>query len=297
VRGLVRKEPDSIRLSIWAGVAFLLALLHPGRQAGDLLWLILPLWVLTALELDRHLDFAGRNLWELAGVGTLVFVLLVFGWLELANLTTIGVTSELARMRFLLLLAVVLLIVLGLLLVAAGWSAAVARLGGVWGGLLALVLFTVAMTTSSAGIRQPTTVDLWQDQPRPGRLEITLKVASQISELNTGDPAQLPIRIVGVNSAALRWLFRDWQFSETNGLDAGENSSLLITPDNMQLELVNAYRGEAQVLREVPDWSSATPDNWLMWTIYRQMPRLKEEVILWVRSDLILDSPAPAAAP
>ena len=71
---------------------------------------------------------------------------------------------------------------------------------------------------------------------------------------------------------------------------------LIITPQG-NVSLSAEYRGEALVLREVADWDHATSANWLKWYVYRQMPLLREDVILWVRSDLMLDSQGQSSAP
>ncbi len=57
-----------------------------------------------------------------------------------------------------------------------------------------------------------------------------------------------------------------------------------------KLSLAADYRGEALPLNEMADWGHATPSDWLKWFVYRQMPILRQDVILWVRSDLMLDS-------
>jgi hypothetical protein len=57
-----------------------------------------------------------------------------------------------------------------------------------------------------------------------------------------------------------------------------------------KLSLAADYRGEALPLTEVADWDHATTSNWLSWFVYRQMPILRQDIILWVRSDLMLDS-------
>ena len=221
VRGILKRDHDSIRLGIWALVALVLALIYPGKQTSDLVWALLPLWVLAAIELGHHFDFEGRNLWELAGVMALECSLLVFGWLNLAGVTTMALDSQTARMRLSLLIAVVLLVSLSLLLVRAGWSAATARLGGVWSAVLTLTAFTIAMSTGAAGFRQPLTVELWPPEPRTGRVDLILKVANQISDLNTGYAASLPLTILAVDSPALDWLFRDWQVQNVTGLCSG----------------------------------------------------------------------------
>jgi hypothetical protein len=270
-------------------VALFLAFIYPAKQTGDLTWALLPLWALAALELSRHLDFEGRNLWEVAGTFTVVIVLFVFGWLNLASLTNMDLNGTIAHTRIWLLVAVFFLIILSLLLAATGWSVAVARLGGVWGTAVFLGLFTVAMSTGAAGVRQPLTIELWQPEPRTGRADIILKVADQISELNRGDPAQLTLTILSSDSAALHWVFRDWKVEDVTELAPDATPEMIITPPG-NVSLSVDYRGEPLVLEEAGDWSHATSGQWLNWFIYRQMPLQKQDIDLWVRSDLMLDN-------
>jgi hypothetical protein len=289
VRGVVKRDSVSTRLGIWALVAIVLALIYPGKQTGDLTWAIVPLWMMAAIELGHHFDFEGQNQWGLVGVITLVFSLLVFGWLDLASLTSMDLVAGQARMRLYLLLAVIIFLGLSLLLVGAGWSPNKARLGGVWGGVLGLTAFTLAMSTGAAGLREPLTFELWQPEPRTGRVDVLLKVTNQISDLNTGYKGQLPLTILNVDSPALHWLFRAWQVQDAKALLPDATPELVISSID-QLMLAADYRGEALPLSEVADWDHATTSNWLKWFVYRQMPILHQEVILWVRSDLMLDS-------
>lgn len=289
VRGILKRDMDSVRLGTWALLALLLVVIYPARQTGDLAWALLPLWTLAAIELGRHFDFQGRNRWEIAGVMTLVFTLLVFGWLDLAGVTSMDLGTTQALMRLYLLIAVILLIGLSLVMVGVGWSLHSARLGGVWGGMLALTLFTIAMSTGAAGLREPLTAELWQPEPRTGRVDVMLKVANQISDLNKGYVAQLPLTVLGVDSPALHWAFRDWQVTDATSLAADAKPEMVISTVD-KLDLAADYRGEGLPLTEVADWSHATPSNWLKWFVYRQMPILRRNVILWVRSDLMLDS-------
>ena len=297
VRGILKRETYSLRLGIWSLSALILALVYPAKQTGDLVWALLPLWVLAAVELGRHFDFQSRNRWEVAATMVVVIAFLVFGWLNLAGITNMDWSSDLVRTRLWLLAAVVLLIVLSLLLVGTGWSISVARLGGVWAFVITLSLFTIAMSTGAAGLRQPLTIELWQPEPRTGRVDILLKVANQISDLNRGYADQLPLTFLSVNSPALRWLFRDWQVHEVSELAPDATPELIITT-SQDLSLTAKYRGEPLVLHEAATWDKAAPADWLKWFIYRQMPLAHDNVILWVRSDLMLDSqdttsPAP----
>ena len=200
-------------------------------------------------------------------------------------------------MRLMLLVAVIMLIGLSILLAGTGWSAGVARLGGLWAAVIALTLFTVAMSTGAAGVREPLSVELWQPEPRTGQGDVLLKVANQISDLNTGYISQLPLTVQGVDSNALVWLFRDWQVQYTDTLAPDAKPEMVITSVN-QVSLAANYRGESLPLREVADWDHATQSDWLNWFVYRQMPILREDIILWVRSDLMLDSQGlPSTSP
>jgi len=289
VRGILKRDTDTLRLAIWALVALLLALIYPGKQTGDLVWALLPLWVLAAMELGRHFDFAGNNLWEVAAATAVVLAFVVFGWLNLASITNMDLASDTAHTRLWLMAAVVLLIVLSMLLVGTGWSVSVACLGTVWGGVIVLTLFTVAMTTGAAGLRQPLTVELWQPEPRTGRVDVLLKVATQISDLNRGDGAQLPLTILNEDSPALHWLFRYWQVQDVSALAPDATPALIISPSG-NLSLSVKYRGEPLVLHETGAWDKVSPADLLKWFIYRQLPLQQDNVILWVRDNLMLDS-------
>lgn len=297
VRGALKKDAFSIRLGVWTLVAFLLVLLFPGRQAADLAWMLLPLWTLAALEIGSHFDFEGRSGWVVGGLAAFLFATLVFSWLQLAKATTVDPSLPQFRLLWLLVLGILLVIAIMLILVGTGWSFDEACLGGVWGALAPLVLFTLAMTTGATQVREPRTLELWDPEPRlGGRADLVLKVANQISNLNTGYDAQLPLTIAGVDSPALRWLFRDWNVQAVDSLAPGATPELVITPVHVDLSLTAAYRGEPLVWREKGDWHSATSSAWLNWFVYRQMTVQREDVILWVRADLMLDSqglPAP----
>jgi hypothetical protein len=296
VRAILKQDTLSLRLAIWALVALLLALVYPGKQTGDLVWALLPLWVLAALELGHHFDFAGNNLWEVAVTFAVVFAFVVFAWLNLASITNMDLTGTVAHTRLWLLAAVMLLIVLSMLLVGTGWSASVARLGGVWAGVVLLTLFTIAMSTGAAGLRTPLTVELWSPEPRTGRVDVLLNVATQISDLNRGDAAQLPLTILNEGSPALHWLFRYWQVTDVSQLVPQTTPALIITP-SANLSLSVKYRGEPLVLQETGAWEKVSPSDLLKWFVYRQLPVQQSSVILWVRSDLMIDSQDTTTAP
>jgi hypothetical protein len=297
VRGILKRDALSLRVSLWVLVTLVLVLIYPGKQVADLGWTLLPLWVLAALELGRHLDFEGRNAWQLAAVITLTVVLLVFAWLTLAQLTTLDLAAETTRPRLFLVLAVFLLVGLSLLLVGAGWSADLARLGGVWGGMLVLTAFTLAMLTGATGLRQPLTEELWQPEARIASADLILETANQISDWNRGAIADLPLVISGVDSAALRWTFRDWQVQDMPVLSPADTPALVVTPAGTEVSLAKDYRGEGFAWHATTEWYRVTPAEWLRWFIYRQLPVQQDQIILWARGDLMIANQDQPATP
>jgi hypothetical protein len=120
-------------------------------------------------------------------------------------------------------------------------------------------------------------------------VDILLKAANQISDLNKGYAAQLPLTVLMVDSPALQWSFRDWQVQEVNALAPDATPEMIITPSG-NLSLAAKYRGEALVLHETPAWSNMSSADWLKWFVYRQVTLQRDNIILWVRGDLMLDS-------
>ncbi len=297
VRGIEMRDSLSIRLGVWALVALLLALIYPSKQVADLAWVILPLWTLAGLELSRHLDVVGCNYWGLAGVILVVVVLVVYGWLNLASLTTVDLASKDATPHLYMVGIAILLIGVILLLVGTGWSADLARLGGVWAAGILLGAYTLGVMTGTAGLRQPLTEEFWQPEPRIAGSDLLLETANQISNWNKGAFSSLQVTISGVNSPELLWLFRNWQVHSVDSLASGASPELVITVANVQLSLTQGYRGEGFAWWETTNWNSAAAANWLNWVVYHQMPVHHDYIVLWVRGDLVIENQGQPAVP
>ncbi|MFH2104534.1 MAG: hypothetical protein ABIJ39_14395 [Chloroflexota bacterium] len=296
IRGLRKKDWLTSQLSLVTLVALVLVLAYPGRQTGDLVWGIIPLWVLTVRELGQHFDFAGRSPWEVGGVMVVTVVILVFAWLNLASLINLTITSETGQVRLFMIIGILLLWVLSLLLIASGWSAAIARLGVVWGGVLFLSFFTVSMATFAAGLHYPRTVELWSRGSVITDADLVLQTAEELSLWNTGHKTQLPVTILNLDAPSLRWLFRDWQVEEKAALAVTDTPALIIAAFDSAINLQVPYRGQDFVWQRAPAWQGRTPEERLRWLIYHRLPAEDELILFWARADLMLDSqglPAP----
>ena len=293
VRGLLGRDESTLRLGAWLLAGLLLALVYPGRQVADLAWMLVPLWALAALELARHFDFAGRNLWEVAGAAVLSLALLTSTWFYLLGMVNLNLGMEFGRVRLLILVGLMVMLVVALLLVAYGWSSAVARLGAVWGGGAMLFFLTVASLTGATGLREPLTAELWTPPPRLGQADLLLETVDEISTWNEGLPGALPVTLAGVDSPALRWLLRDYELQSVPVLTPELTPPLVITPET-QLDLAAAYRGQDFAWYQTPAFTTATGAEWGRWYLFHQMGVQTQNIIFWVRSDLQIGSQLPA---
>jgi hypothetical protein len=153
IRGWRTGSRRIIPLSIWFFVALLLAIFNPARQMADLVWALIPLLAMAALELTRSVDIFTDERTEVAGVVFLTAFIWTFAWLDFSGLVWLPADSREYIMRFWLLIGSLLLLVMSLLLVAAGWSIRIARIGGILGLALALGVLGFGGALGAAGLR------------------------------------------------------------------------------------------------------------------------------------------------
>ena len=285
-----------ISLSVWFLVSLLLAIFIPSRQVSYLIWAILPLCALAALELVRNIEIFPEERYEVGGVIFLTAFIGVFAWLDFAGMVWLPQESREYVMRFWLLIGLLFLLIMSLLLVAAGWSRRIARLGGLWGLALVLGLLGLAGTLGSAGLRGPNHPELWWPPSIPMQADLLQATVSDLSEWGLGNDDAAPVVITGLESPALEWTLRDHTVLTTTSLDVSSSPYFVITPFQTDPVLVSAYRGQDFIWRQNPIWNEALPRDWIRWITLREMPQTGETIILWARDDLFLDS-APKSTP
>ncbi len=289
VRGWANGIRRIIFLSIWFLVSLLLVVFLPGRQISDLAWTLLPLLLLASIELARNFNIFPEERSEVAGVVFLTAFIWVFAWLDFSSMVWFPSNTSDYLLRFWLLIGSLFLMGLSLVLVAAGWSIRTARLGGVWGLVIALGVLSLGGTLGSAGLRGHAFPELWWSPAIPMQADLLKNTVRNISEMGMGDDTSAPVVIVGVDSAALEWTLREHDVQVVDALDAGTSPYFVITPFEMDPVLVAAYRGQDFSWRQTPIWDAAFPTDWIRWITLREMPQAGETIILWARDDLFLD--------
>ncbi|MFZ1042064.1 MAG: hypothetical protein WCA79_19735 [Anaerolineales bacterium] len=290
VRGWMNGSRRIMRLSIWALVASLLALFYPFHQVSDLVWLLIPLWSLAALELARVVNVLPGERRQVIGVAGLSIFILFFVWLQFLFITTLPIPSSEASDRIWLLFGSLLLLVICVLLVAVGWSARAARLGATWGVAVALGVYSFGAMLGAGNLRVTLGQEMWTADKTPAQADLLLSTANQMSDWSKDNINAQPISIIGIDSPALEWLLRGHQVSTVSGLDASASPPLVITTGQNNPTLAAKYRGESFVWRQWPLWDNAAASDWMHWLAYHQMPQSTETIIFWVRNDLFLDT-------
>ena len=273
-------------LSIWFVVSLLGLSIYPHRQAVDLIWLVIPLWITAATELVRLSQLA-RSTWVTQSLGGLVVVLASLNWL-----TFTGMIFQAARENALLLELGLMAASLALLILSAavvssewGWNTAWKGLAG--GFANALLLFIVASLTLDTYILDKDPRSIFSGGGGSGQMELLGDSIADASITATGRPDSIQGAVI-IDSDALRWALREYEgFDYLITLPSEMDYPILITSGEGDFQaLQEYYRGQDFVLSSRSGWGRALPDDWVNWIAFRKGPVVSEDLILWVRNDI-----------
>jgi hypothetical protein len=294
MRGWVGGAPHSgpaRLLSLWAFSALLLPMLFPARQMSDLIWMLVPLWALAAIELADVFTLAIElhNRLIVAGQAALLCVLLAFAWNYMLVMSNANLFSgELAARGFLILLVATLgMGTITTVLVALGWTWNVARQGLVFGVGITLGLYMISAAWGAAYLRPAGAQELWSHLPSPGETDLLERTLADVSEWNTGYPHMLDV-VVLADSPAVRWALREWpNVRFARELSPSDLPAAIVTMVGQESPALAArYRGQDFPLEYFPAWGGLLPADLARWLAYREAPGQQNDVILWVRADL-----------
>jgi hypothetical protein len=301
IRGYRTRSRRILRLGLWLGVALLLAIFY--RQASALVWAILPLLTLAALELSRALNIFADERVEVGVVVLALMILLVYIWFDVSKIAMdpvsnlaatalpfFGRTIQLAGAAYMVLLGAFLIMILCVSFVAFGWSVRTAWLGTTWALVIYLGIYSLAAAWGASGLRYPTGVELWSSDPAPAQPELLLASVDDVSEFSLGHDTSQPVIVMGIDSPALEWVLRDRPVELVSTLDPQVAPPIVITPVMSDLGLPAAYRGQDFIWRQRPRWQEIQNPEWIRWLVFRQLAQEDETIVLWVRDDLFPDA-------
>jgi hypothetical protein len=296
VRGWLCRDRLTHFLSLWFVFSLLLAVIYPGRQMGDLVWTLLPLWALAARELAHLLGGFSGNRWVPFGQALVVFILLVLFWLNLLGLAGTIIDLQASFMRLGLLAGLLGLIAILSLLVGMGWSWEAARLGFVWGVGAALALYGLSALWHASQLRVPGQYELWQPVSEARNADLLIGTVEDLSEWNTGLIDEIDLTLAD-ESPSLRWELRNMK--KLVEIPADQVDAISGTPSlviarllDQTPRLAETYRGQDFGWWVSPAWQGALPPDFLRWVTTHQAPLQLDQVIVWARSDLFPGEPA-----
>ncbi|MGC1374588.1 MAG: hypothetical protein WA821_00065 [Anaerolineales bacterium] len=303
VRGIRQQDWLTISLGLWMAVALAIALVYPSRQVADLVWVLIPLWSLAALEFARYLNPIKDGVWETLGMMALTIAILIFAlfnFLTIAvsplnmndvmrNIGSIALTN--GQIYWSVVLGSLLLLGASVALVGYGWSKDVAFQGATWGLLIAFVFYTMSASMAAANLRTRTTQELWAPGPQTVQAVALSNQMDDFSDWDVGVIQSLDVFVSGIDSPALRWVLRDWDATYSSAPTLTGTPSFVVASSQLSApELTSAYRGQEFVWRGYPSWDTIQPSDWLRWAISHNVPSVQEKVVLWTRSDIFIDA-------
>lgn len=267
--------------SLLAAAALALILLYPGRQVADLIWVLVPLWLLAASVIASSLQLPASEPQAAWGHFALMVVLLSFWVLSLARIPQLATLPEAVRPALFIAAGGVVLAAVVTLLVALGWSARAARDGLVWSLAVFCMLFALAGATRFGNPAAGQGAELWSPGAAAGQLGLLRDSLDALSLRATGQRQALSLEL-GSPSPALAWLGR--QFAPPA---QREEADLLLLPADVQEPArQRAYRGQSFTLSSSPAWQML-PTDVIAWWLYRQTPQQQETIILWAAADVL----------
>lgn len=296
VRGILKRDGLIITLGLWLLASLVLALAYPSRQVADLAWVLIPLLALASVETLHAMSLVPirDGNWETIGMAVFTSAILVFAVLNYSAIALVPMDQAAVQLHWWILLGSLGLLAVSIAMVAFGWSFSTAIQGGIWGTLLVLAFYTLSTAMASGGLRTYHTLEMWPTGPYAAEGVKTL--VSQMNDLSrwkTGVNASLDVTIAGVDSPTLLWTLRDWPLTvlPDANLPSGITPSMLIASDQFSnTDIQSTYRGQDLSWRTSPLWDQGLLTDWLRWSILHEFPKNDEKLILWVRSDIFIDS-------
>jgi hypothetical protein len=290
IRGLILRNKLDLFLLIWAGFGGVFYLVYPGADPSYIIWASLPLWLLAArafVQVWRFPKDAG-----LVVVGTLSLVVAASAFMLLALRTLIrpGLTPEQQLSTFIALIGGLILLAAVTLLVHFGWGEEVS-ISGLFAGLAVVLLAgLVSLSVNTTSLNPEESFELWLfDEPTISSKWLQVSI-DRVLDWNEIRETPLDIVVADYENPELAWALHAYNPVDfVPYLAPQSRPGILITDVEAIPEIASAYRGQDLVWSELVQWNELTAFQTLEWLITRDAPTEKEEIILWVRSDLMPD--------
>ena len=284
VQSFLKRSQIGIFCSFTALIAFIFILLLPGRQLALLIWVTVPLIYLST-DLISHslsrLKDLDQYTWIITGFVLLIlcFIWQVFGTLNQGNL-------EMSNFLLYFGASVVILLVCAILAIL-GWSVQTTGMGYAVGFMIVSFALTMMSAFRTVGNLDNPRMEFWNDGVEPAQVELLKQTVEEVSGRVRGVPNGLDIISLGKIQPSIAWAMREQNIIRVEGLASIEDPALVLTQEDIQLQMDKTYRGQDFDVQSGVDWNNFSIQDWLRWYMIRKaQPTLFLKDILWVRADL-----------
>lgn len=285
IRGWLAEDRLSRFFSVWFGVGLLFLVFYPGRQPGDLIWILIPLWLAAGKSAARYLlrETPLMISWVLAGF---IVALLTMNWLILLGGTYRPAGDQFLLRQGIVVLISLLLVGISALIVILGWSWKQARAGLFIGISAGLLLYGASSLVQGAYLKAGDPRSLWVSSPGAGQYTWLRDTLEEVSVAKTGRRDSIDGAVYGGRDA-LKWQLR--HFSGIEFFPVGGEltfPSVVITDlESIPPQVPDLYWGQDFPAAVYPAWSGILPPEFIRWAAFREGPVESYPVILWVRED------------
>ncbi len=288
LRGILVKNKLDMFLFIWVGLGLAFMLLYPAGETADMIWVTLPLWLLSVSVACSAWRVPESSRWVMILTAVLVIVVSAFILFTLRSIVGASLNDSKQLNAFFALVGGLVLLLAVILLINYGWSEDVALPGLLLGLAVVCCLGLISVSVNSTGMAPEESVELWYPDDAavyPELLEISI---DQILSWNSKDEEPVVITVSDYDSTAMHWVLRGYDDVEfVPYLAAQSQPGILITDVQESPEISNSYTGQDLVWSQEVLWEEMTPFQYLSWLITRDAPTRSNRIIFWVRTDLM----------
>jgi hypothetical protein len=290
ISGLLKKNKRDIFLLIWAAAGLIYLFLYLGATPGDVIWVTFPLWTLAARLVSSlwHLPEDNRSILVITAV--VVVVVFAFMLLTTRALVQPNMDQESRLINFIALVGGLVLLIAVALLVSYGWSEEISLQGLLIGLAVVSVFSMVSLSVRTTGLSSKVSFELWQpDEPKLSTRWLKLSI-DRVWDWNKRRTSPVEMVVVDFDTPGMRWALRDYdKVAFVPALPPTSQPEMIISNSLAQPEISNSYRGQDLVWSTKALWREMSAFDTLTWLIARDAPDTKEEIIFWVRTDLMPD--------
>lgn len=288
IRGALKKNDLDRFLLTSAGVGLLFTIIYPAAGSPGMIWVSLPLWLLTGRVIVEAFEKPGKSKLAVAVLAALIFALFAFMFLAMRSLATLTLNQSQQSSYLVALAGGMILVIAFILLVNYGWSETAARTGLLLGLGLVFLVGMISTSVNATGIGPNIPYELWYPDEAVIETRWVNVTIDRVMVWNSRRVKPIETIVSGVDTPGLRWALRDYQpIAFIPFAPPQSEPGVLITKTGTMPEISQGYQGQSLVWARTVPWRQMSTVEYLVWLVNRDVFTVPEEIIIWIRADLM----------